>query len=227
MFSHAFHLEKVPLESVVEKQIIDGNIHEIIKEAQTMQALVHPNIPTILGVQIEEKPYGIIMEYLGEANTSFTVHDLLHETNSLEKKDWVKISHNGADALNHVHKKGFLHCDLKSNNVIVFKKEGFLIDFGKASPMTSPTAKKYKFSYSHIAPEVLKGSPCSIQSDVYSLGTVLKKIGLSRNIVCITEVGQKCLNHIPKQRPTIVGILASLASQIEFPSKITDNVISV
>lgn len=55
MFSHAFHLEKVPLESVVEKQIIDGNIHEIIKEAQTMQALVHPNIPTILGVQIEEK----------------------------------------------------------------------------------------------------------------------------------------------------------------------------
>lgn len=107
-----------------------------------MQALVHPNIPTILGVQIEEQPYGIIMEYLGKANTAFTVHDLLHETNSLEKKDWVKISYNVADALNHVHKKGFLHCDLKSNNVIVFKKEGFLIDFGKASPMTSPPAKK-------------------------------------------------------------------------------------
>ena len=57
------------------------------------------------------------------------------------KKDWVKISHNVADALNHVHKKGFLHCDLKSTNVIVFKKEDFLIDFGKASPMTSPPVK--------------------------------------------------------------------------------------
>ena len=110
----------------------------------------------------------IIMEYLGEANTSFTVHGLFHENNSLEKKDWVKTSYNVADALNHVHKKSFLHCDLKSNNVIVFKKEGFLIDFGKTSPMTSPPAKKYKFSYSHIAPEVLKGSPCSIQSDVYT-----------------------------------------------------------
>ena len=79
--------------------------------------------------------------HVGEANTSFTVHDLLDETKSLVKKDWVKISHNVADALNHVHKKGFLHCDLKSTNVIVFKKEDFLIDFGKASPMTSPPAK--------------------------------------------------------------------------------------
>ena len=200
---------------VVEKQIIDGNIHEIIKEAQMMQALVHPNIPTILGVQIEEPPFSIIMEYLGEANTSFTVHSLLQKTNSLEKKEWVKISYNVADALNHVHKKGFLHCDLKTNNVVVYKKEGFLIDFGKACPITSPRAKKYKFSYPHIAPEVLKGSPCSKHSDIYSLGTVLRKIGLSQNILCITEVGCKCLNDSPKQRPTLSGILASLASQNE------------
>ena len=76
---------------VVEKQIIDGNMHEIIKEAQIMQALVHPNIPTILGVQIEEEPFAIIMEYLGEANTSFTVHSLLQETNSLEKWPLVEV----------------------------------------------------------------------------------------------------------------------------------------
>jgi len=76
---------------VVEKQMIHGNIHEIIKEAQMMQALVHPNIPTILGVQIEEEPLSIIMEYLGEANTSLTVHSLLQKTTSLEKNDWVRI----------------------------------------------------------------------------------------------------------------------------------------
>lgn len=204
--------------AVVEKQIT-GNIHEIIKEAQTMQALAHTNIPTILGVQIEEKPYSIIMQYLGEGNTSSTVHNLLQGNNNLRKNDWVKICYNVADALNHVHKKGFLHCDLKTNNVVVFKKEGFLIDFGKACPITSPPAKKYKSFYSHIAPEVLKGSPCSIQSDIYSLGTVLKKIGLSQNIQCITEEGEKCLNESPKQRPTLVGILSSLASQNEFPLK--------
>ena len=111
---------------VVEKQITDGNIYEIIKEAQIMQALVHPNIPTILRVQIEEPPFSIIMEYLGEANTSFTVHSLLQNTNSLEKEDWVKISYNVADALNHIHKKGFLHCDLKTNNVVVYKKRRLL-----------------------------------------------------------------------------------------------------
>lgn len=39
---------------VVEKQIIDGNIHEIIKEAQMMQALVHPNIPRFLVCKLKK-----------------------------------------------------------------------------------------------------------------------------------------------------------------------------
>lgn len=77
-------------------------------------------------MQIEEEPFSIIMEYLGEANTSFTVYSLLQKSNSLEKKDWVQISYNVADTLNHVHKKGFLHCDLKANNVVVYKKRRLL-----------------------------------------------------------------------------------------------------
>lgn len=103
--------------------------------------------------------------------------------------------------------------------LLSIKKEGFLIDFGKTCPITSPRAKKKQVFLPHIAPEVLKGSACSKHSDIYSLGTVLKKIGLSQSILCIIEVGCKCLNDSPKQRPTLMGILASLVSQNEFPLK--------
>ena len=75
------------------------------------------------------------------------------------------------DAFANIHSKGFRHCDLKSNNVLVTDKHGHIINFGKACDSAFPPAKKYTFHFAHIAPEVLKGSHCSKASDVYSLGT--------------------------------------------------------
>ncbi|KAL9977622.1 hypothetical protein ACROYT_G015047 [Oculina patagonica] len=37
---------------------------------------------------------------------------------SLSQNGWLIISHDITDALSHIHTKGFLHCDLKSNNVL-------------------------------------------------------------------------------------------------------------
>ena len=68
------------------------------------------------------------------------------------------------DAFANIHSKGFLHCDLKLNNVLVTDKHGHIINFGKACDSAFPPAKKYTFHFAHIAPEVLKGSHCSIAS---------------------------------------------------------------
>lgn len=202
---------------VVEKQMADVNIPELLKEVRIMQTLVHPNIPTVLGVQLENKPYSIIMEFVGKAGSSLTINKLLQNVYKLGKKEWIIISYTVADALNYMHKKGFLHCDLKGNNIVVSNHRGYLIDFGKACSLTAPLSRKYTSFYPHIAPEVLSGSPCSKQSDVFSLGTVLSKIGSSQNIDVILEISKDCLNNSPHRRPTLVGILSSLATQTEIP----------
>ena len=160
--------------SVVEKQVPTSSETEIIKEAQTIQLLSHSNIPIILGVQLKQKPFSIVMEFVGEGLSSKTVHEHLQEDTTLDKRDWVKVSFNVADALAHLHRKGFLHCDLKANNILISNQQGYLIDFGKACPIKKPPAKQYKKIYPHIAPEVLNESPCSTKSDIYSLGTVLQ-----------------------------------------------------
>jgi len=121
-----------------------SSVSEIIKEAQIMQLLSHANIPTILGVQLEQKPFSIVLEFIGEQRSSSTVHELLQRKNTLDERTWIKISFNVADALAHMHKKGFLHGDLKSNNIVVSNGKGYLIDFGKACAITSPSAKKYQ-----------------------------------------------------------------------------------
>ena len=153
-----------------------------------MQALSHKNIPTILGVQIQKSPMSLVIEFIGENDTSITLSKLLscdnyqeavkNLQNLLTNNDWLIISHNLAEALSHIHSKGFLHCDdLKSNNVLESIRNGYIIDFGKACHSSFPPAKKYSISYSHIAPEVLKGSPSSKASDIFSLGKILYKVG--------------------------------------------------
>ena len=181
-----------------------------------MQEVSHANIPTILGVQLEKKPYSIVMEFIGEQNQSFPVCKLL-KMNVLDGRGWIRISFNVADALFHLHKKGFLHCDLKSNNIIVSNGKGYLIDFGKVCTITSPSAKKYDKIYPHIAPEVLRGSPCSKQSDIYSLGIVLKKIGAMKCIFTLTNLANKCLSNNPHERITLTGLMTTLSTQNEFP----------
>ena len=189
-----------------------------------MQALAHKNIPTIIGVQLQKQPISLIMEFKGEDNTSVTISKLLscqknsatiqNVQSSLITNDWLIISHDLTEALSHIHTKGFLHCDLKANNVLVSNKHGYIIDFGKACDSSFPPAKKYSICYPLIAPEVLNGSPCSKASDIFSLGKILFKVGVKQNIPLLVSMAQECLDASPVRRPTTTGIMATLASII-------------
>ena len=69
-----------------------------------MQTLHHKNIPTILGVQVQKEPISLVIEFIGEQDTSVTISKLLTRQNeetliqnlqkSLTVNDWLIISHN-------------------------------------------------------------------------------------------------------------------------------------
>ncbi|CAB4006339.1 serine threonine- kinase HT1-like [Paramuricea clavata] len=158
--------------TVVEKKLPTSDLKAVMNEAQCMNTLTHASIPYLLGVQIEEKPFSLVMQFVGDENLeSVTIHKLLHQTIPkhllLSANEWISVLLDIAEALFHVHIKGFLHCDVKSNNVLVTGKKGFLIDFGKACLISRPKARKYTSFYNHIATEVLRGQPVSTSSDVF------------------------------------------------------------
>ena len=65
--------------TVVEKKMPPSNLKAVINEAHCMNALTHASIPYLLGVQIEEKHFSLVMQFLGEEKESVRVHKLLHQ----------------------------------------------------------------------------------------------------------------------------------------------------
>ena len=184
-----------------------------------MQQLSHRCIPLLLGIQLEKKPVSLIMEFIGENSKSITVFKLLfdphceHLASEMSTETWLCICYDITDALDHMHQRGYIHCDLKTNNVLVAQNKGFLIDFGKVCEISRPKAKKYKEVYKHIAPEVLKGFPVTPASDIYSLGRVLKAIAKKTNSTILLQLGTAATDLNPKQRPSLLKILTSLKAQ--------------
>ena len=99
----------------------------------------------------------------------------------------MSVLDNVAEALQHIHCKGYLHNDLKVNNVVLERRYGrqynaVIIDFGKSTTIDSLEPKTlskseqkiYRQSYPHIAPEIICGqATASTASDVYSSGRLM------------------------------------------------------
>jgi serine/threonine protein kinase len=140
---------------VLEKQLATSHLTEVINEAICMNILTHPNIPQLLDVKITTKPHSLIMQFIGEDIKSSTVHQLLQDSNAqrspLSLAEWISVCIDIVEGVKHLQSKGYLHCDLKTNNVLVFKQRGFVIDFGKVCLATKPCARKYTSFYHYIA----------------------------------------------------------------------------
>jgi len=82
----------------------------------------------------------------------------------------VDVFHQTAEALHALHSQGFVHCDLKPNNILV-NTEGLvkIIDLGQACPVGS-VKKRIQGTPDFISPEQVKCEPVTVQTDVYNLG---------------------------------------------------------
>jgi eukaryotic-like serine/threonine-protein kinase len=78
-----------------------------------------------------------------------------------------------AQALQALHNLGFVHCDLKPNNILV-DAEGRVkvIDLGQACPVGS-VKKRIQGTPDFISPEQCRCEPVTFQTDVYNLGATM------------------------------------------------------
>ena len=83
----------------------------------------------------------------------------------------LKIGKQITTGLSFLH-KDFIHCDLKPENIMIYKNQAILIDFGFAKILNTKT-KTYCGTFEYMAPEIKNNQSYSFPVDMYAFGVLL------------------------------------------------------
>lgn len=143
------------------------------REAQAVSALNNPYIVEIYDVGEYKGHHYIVMEYV----PGKSLKEVIQARGALPIDESVDIMKQMCSGVAEAHHRGIIHRDLKPQNVIV-KADGNIkiLDFGIAIAKGSiqlTQANNVMGSVHYLAPELVKGEPATVQSDIYALGIVL------------------------------------------------------
>jgi serine/threonine protein kinase len=159
--------KKVALK-VPHKQNLDFS--EMLKEARLLGALDHPNLVSVLTAEKIENIFFIVMEYVsGE-----TLEHLIMREGPLDLTKALDFSCQMCNAVDHAHRAGILHRDLRPGNMLV-SESGILkvTDFGTSRFLEiAAHGTTVIGSPPYMAPEQFHGKAV-FASDVYSLGVTM------------------------------------------------------
>ena len=146
------------------------------REAKTAANLNHPNIVQIFDWGIEDEPY-FVMEYI-EGNT---LTSIIAKNRTISLSDILFIGAQVSNGLHAAHQKGLVHRDIKPGNIMITPDGKVKVtDFGIVSLQNEESDITKTGSVlgtaSYISPEQAQGKSVSIESDLYSLGTVLYEL---------------------------------------------------
>lgn len=143
-----------------------------LREARIVAGLSHPNIVQVYDVGEYDNYHYIAMEY----HPGGDLQERIAKGISIE--DSVRIIGQVALALDYAHSKGYIHRDVKPDNVL-FREDGsaVLTDFGIAKPTGRQVKQmtqvgKVVGTPKYMSPEQARGLELDARSDIYALGVM-------------------------------------------------------
>jgi eukaryotic-like serine/threonine-protein kinase len=159
--------KKVALK-VPHKQSVDFG--ELLREPRLLASLNHPNIVAILTAEKQENVFFIVMEFVpGE-----TLEEIISRDGALDLARALDYTCQISNAVDHAHRQGVLHRDLRPSNVLV-AESGMLkvADFGTSRFLEiAAHGTTVIGSPPYMAPEQFHGKAV-FASDIYSLGVTM------------------------------------------------------
>jgi serine/threonine protein kinase len=159
----------------------------------------HKNIVEMVDVkapsssECEQEGAGIDDSWLGMAMPLYsegTLGEAIDAGRLKDRSDKVAIAHGLLSAVAHLHDNGFIHRDIKSDNVMLVKEDGkwnpVLIDFSLAKVIEGTLYNSKQLTLeetsthtggvgtvTYTAPEVVESKPYGFKSDLWSVGVIL------------------------------------------------------
>src|SRR5205814_6292130 len=143
---------------------------ELLREPRLLGALSHPNIVTILTAEKHKNVFFIVMEFVaGE-----TLEAVIAREGALDIAVALDYTCQICNAVDHAHRQGVLHRDLRPSNVLV--SEAGLVkvaDFGTSRFLEiAAHGTTVIGSPPYMAPEQFHGKAV-FASDIYSVGVTM------------------------------------------------------
>ncbi|MCO7223695.1 protein kinase [Pleionea sp. CnH1-48] len=173
-----------------------------LREARIVAKLRHPNIVTVFDVGEHDSFYYLAMEYLPGTDLRTRISE------GIKGKLAMSVIRQMADALHYAHAEGYIHRDVKSENILFRDEEqAVLTDFGIAKASNSATqmtqAGKLIGTPQYMSPEQCRGRKLDGRSDIYSLGIIFYEMMTQHVPFDGEDSVAVCLQHVTKPIPKL------------------------
>ncbi|HVO74659.1 MAG TPA: protein kinase, partial [Ignavibacteriaceae bacterium] len=140
-------------------------------EAQASASLNHPNVTTIHAIEEIDDDLFLVLEYIDGEELKDRI-----KSSALPVQEIINIALQIADGLDAAHKKGIIHRDIKSGNIMITKNNKVkIMDFGLAKAADTGLTKVNQTigTLAYISPEQFQGAQIDHRTDIWSFGAVL------------------------------------------------------
>jgi eukaryotic-like serine/threonine-protein kinase len=159
--------KKVALK-VPHRQNLDFS--ELLREPRLLASLSHPNVVTVLTAEKQDNVFFIVMEYV----PGDTLEAIIERGGALDLPRALDYTCQICNAMDHAHRHGVIHRDLRPGNVLV-TEQGLVkvADFGTSRFLEiAAHGTTVIGSPPYMAPEQFQGKAV-FASDIYSLGVTM------------------------------------------------------
>jgi serine/threonine protein kinase len=189
-----------------------------LREIQVTSQLSHPHIARLLDSGERDWLVFYVMTYAEGP----TLREYLAQQGSLSVSEAVKLAGELLSALEHAHGHGFIHRDVKPENIVLSPTGAVLLDFGIARAVSASGKDRLTRSgiavgtSTYMSPEQISAlKEIDHRSDIYSLGCVLfeslagQPPFVNRNEAVVLQLHlTQTAPDLRAQRPEVPGVIA-------------------
>jgi eukaryotic-like serine/threonine-protein kinase len=168
--------QPVALKILHPELLVSVAADRFLREIRLASQLNHPHIARLLDSGERDWLIYYVMSYVEGA----TLRERLDTTRQLSVPETLRIAADLLDALDHAHRQGIIHRDVKPANVVLSAQGAVLLDFGIARAVIASGSDQLTRSgiavgtSTYMSPEQITAvADIDHRCDIYSLGCVL------------------------------------------------------
>lgn len=175
-----------------------------IQEARAAARLSDPNVVSVFDQGQDEDLAYLVMEYL----PGVTLRDVITDKKRLSVEQTITVMHAILAGLASAHRAGFIHRDVKPENVLIADDGRIKLgDFGLARATSANTASGQQLlgTIAYLAPELVTQGTADARTDIYALGILLYEMLAGEQPYQGEQPMQIAYQHVTDQvaRPSI------------------------